>query len=140
MDKAKEDQRIDVMDSCTEHVILYAKNWYGKTGRKNHVVEDLREILGLVTGMSTLNENHFTKGDVRRCLVNAWAECSPVMSEMERSTAMLQMLDWGWSCDSTPEEVICGKLSILSPSKVKFVEGKTVDEKRMMDIRFGDKR
>ena len=131
------DDRIDVMNSCTEHIILYAKHWYGNSG---NIMADLKQLLAEVTGVPT---ECATDNFVYEALANAWAEISPALTEMDRREGILEMLGWkwkGWSESLTrkPEEVLIGKLSILDPKKVKFVEGDKVDRSRMANISFKD--
>jgi hypothetical protein len=134
---AQEDTRIDVMNSCTEHIILYAKHQYGKSG---NVVEDLRLILGEVCNVPT---ECMRERDVHECLAAAWSELAPVIGYHNLREGLLEMLGWKWPAgtgmERTPEEVMMGRLGQISPRDVKFLEGKGVDESRMASHRFGKK-
>lgn len=146
-EEKKEDTRIDVSNSCTEHIMWYAKNWYGKS--EKGIMHDLAIILGEVTLTPT---EYMSEGDVHRCLAYAWAEVSRAFPQSVLNDATLEMLGWkwlGWNPCMTrkPEEVIVGKLSTVSPRDVKWFpecdgKGGTDNEiikSRLVSVRFGDK-
>jgi len=142
------DTRIDVSGSCTEHIMWYAKGWYGRS--EKGTMHDLAIILGEVTGTST---EYMSEDDVHRCLAYAWAEVSRALPQAVVNDATLEMLGWKWigwneSFTRKPEDVLIGKLSIVSPRDVKWFPGcdgkgsggkEELFKSRLVHVRFGDK-
>jgi hypothetical protein len=109
----------EIPDNFDHHILLYAKNWYMKSG---NIIEDLKILLANYSGTHVRD---ISEGDIKECLADCFAKYCP---ECERGKAIQEMLGWGWYLISnrTPQEVIIGKLGIT--------EGKYVDPTQLLPV------
>ena len=117
--------KTEVPDTFDHHILLYAKNWYKKSG---NIIEDLRILLAKYSGTDV---DFITPNLVRECLVSCFNDYAPCYN---KDRALLEMLKWGWTgqiSSRTPEEVMLGSLSIA--------EGKYVDPTKLMPVLIKDR-
>jgi len=112
----------EVPQTFDHHILLYAKNWYKRSG---DILKDLKILLEEYTG------NLMSDSDVRECLCNCYSQYAPMF---DRGRDLQAMLKWGWyfqMCNRTPEEIMIGSLSIA--------EGKYVDPTQLLPVLVKEK-
>lgn len=114
--------------SFSQQILLYAKNWYGKSG---NIIEDLKILF---TEWSDIPTEFITDRDIHTLLVDAFVEYVS-LKPFDHKEALQEMLGWRWGrsnsalSDRKPEEVMIGKLSV--------VDGKYVNKSLIRpDIQF----
>lgn len=128
--------KLDVRHSVTGHIILYAKGWYGRSG---NILVDLQRLVEEVCALP--KSDNTSNG--KECLSRSFATCLPYMCEYDIFESIYEMIGWKWEgwnpmLTRTPEQVMIGKLAILSTEYILFCDGKPDDE-ILADIHFGKK-
>ena len=114
------DKQKEVPQNFDHHIILYAKNWYKKSG---DILEDLRTLL---CEYGLLEPKYVSDSNIREALANCFAKYAP---EYDRGRWIQEMLGWDLFNPlkpRTPEEVMLGALSIT--------EGKYVDPTQLLPV------
>lgn len=123
MDSLKE-SKSKVAEGFSQHIILYAKGWYGKG---EHILKDLSILL-----MMYSNSPSPSIGDAKEMLCRTYAEYGSKNS-FDLFEAIYEIAGWKWENWSkignrAPEQVMIGKLSII--------DGEYVDPSQKLNIDF----
>ena len=108
------------MGTFANHIILYAKNWYGSSynGEEDQVPFILNDLRKLQARFSGIEEKHIGDNDVRGFILEAFDKY--VTSLMDRKEGLAEAFGWRWGRknrpplnDRDPIIVMIGKLSIV---------------------------
>ena len=99
-----------VPDNFGHHVVLYAKNWHGRSGNP---IADLKAMLSLYAGIDI---QYISDRDIYGMIASTFAEC--VHNQYDISEAIMEMIGKKWAppfdhFNGTPEGAMLGKLSIV---------------------------
>jgi len=105
-----------------QHIILYAKGWYGRSG---NILQDIAELLKVYAGLSEPSIR-----DAKEVLCSAFAEYGRD-NYYDMFEAVYEITGWKWESfppvKRTPEQVMIGKLSIIDGEYVDTSEKLNVD-------------
>lgn len=119
------DNTNDIAEDFSQHVLLYAKGHYGRSG---DIIRDLKVLLEKYAMIGDPSDN-----DVKHLLVSAYIDYGCKKEHIQKE-ALLDIIGWKWPgypfLTRTPEQVMIGQLAIA--------EGKFVNlSKKFPDIHFG---
>lgn len=97
----------------TDHVILYAKGWYGKSN--NGIISDLSVLL---SKYSNIEGEYISKRDIMEFIISAFVKTTQ-STPINISDALKEILIPLFPVDSkyfrSPESILIGKISVWTP-------------------------